>query len=295
MLKISWNAGLRGLWNEPRDCVVIFAQAGLDLLQTTWLWQKPEQNADQPLRHINRSLKCRHGKQVEITIGEEVTKLFLSYYHTSYPLLQKLTGLVPRMLLSRALWHPLKISTARTAFSQRSCKTCKNFTETIKNERKKIHVMMNFGKITEISNKLCKHHRTVKNSMSMFQWFSKIWWIFQLIVKNTDFPIFNHFFSREQYLFNVFEVIVSTLESKLQRIENLDKAVEHLMRRVEALDSRVNDNIDKTDAVITKLRTLDLKLFHAHPPPPPDYVDPQSRAADSRSGNSDEGKRKWSS
>ncbi|XP_076300479.1 uncharacterized protein LOC143218842 [Lasioglossum baleicum] len=68
--------------------------------------------------------------------------------------------------------------------------------------------------------------------------------------------------NREQYLFNVFEVIVSTLESKLQRIENLDKAVEHLMRRVEALDSRVNDNIDKTDAVITKLRTLDLKLFN---------------------------------
>ncbi|KAL6428475.1 hypothetical protein ACFW04_008619 [Cataglyphis niger] len=71
--------------------------------------------------------------------------------------------------------------------------------------------------------------------------------------------------NREQYLFNVFEVIVSTLESKLQRIENLDKAVEHLMRRVEALDSRVNDNIDKTDAVITKLRTLDLKLFNAYP------------------------------
>ncbi|XP_076179025.1 uncharacterized protein LOC143152609 isoform X2 [Ptiloglossa arizonensis] len=69
----------------------------------------------------------------------------------------------------------------------------------------------------------------------------------------------------EQYLFNVFEVIVSTLESKLQRIENLDKAVEHLMRRVEALDSRVNDNIDKTDAVITKLRTLDLKLFNSQP------------------------------
>ncbi|KAG7196970.1 hypothetical protein KM043_000235 [Ampulex compressa] len=67
--------------------------------------------------------------------------------------------------------------------------------------------------------------------------------------------------NREQYLFNVFEVIVSTLESKLQRIENLDKAVEHLMRRVEGLDARVNDNIDKTDAVITKLRSLDLKLF----------------------------------
>ena len=35
------------------------------------------------------------------------------------------------------------------------------------------------------------------------------------------------------------------------------------MRRVEALDSRVHDNIDKTDAVIAKLRTLDLKLFNS--------------------------------
>ncbi|KAK3917175.1 Techylectin-5B, partial [Frankliniella fusca] len=70
---------------------------------------------------------------------------------------------------------------------------------------------------------------------------------------------------REQYLFNVFEVIVSTLETKLQRIENLDKAVEHLMRRVEALDSRVNDNIDKTDSVISKLRAMDQRLFQAVP------------------------------
>ncbi|XP_065161406.1 angiopoietin-related protein 2 isoform X2 [Atheta coriaria] len=69
--------------------------------------------------------------------------------------------------------------------------------------------------------------------------------------------------TREQYLYDVFEAIISTLDSKLQRIENLDKAVEHLMRRVENLDSQVNNNIDKTDAVISKLGTLDLKLFHS--------------------------------
>ncbi|KAB0798724.1 hypothetical protein PPYR_09717, partial [Photinus pyralis] len=70
----------------------------------------------------------------------------------------------------------------------------------------------------------------------------------------------------EQYLFTIFEAIISTLESKLQRIENLDKAVEHLMRRVEGLDSRVTDNIDKTESVISKLRYLDSKLFNsAHP------------------------------
>ncbi|ETN59880.1 angiopoietin [Anopheles darlingi] len=64
----------------------------------------------------------------------------------------------------------------------------------------------------------------------------------------------------EQQLLNVFEVVVSTLEGKLQRIDNLDKAVEHLMRRVESLDSKVADNIVKTDSVISKLRTLDSKL-----------------------------------
>jgi predicted nucleic acid-binding Zn-ribbon protein len=66
--------------------------------------------------------------------------------------------------------------------------------------------------------------------------------------------------TREQQLLNVFEVVISTLEGKLQRIDNLDKAVEHLMRRVESLDSKVADNIIKTDAVITRLRDLNTKL-----------------------------------
>jgi len=37
------------------------------------------------------------------------------------------------------------------------------------------------------------------------------------------------------------------------------------MRRVEALDSRVTNNIDKTEAVIGKLRSLDTKLFQKEP------------------------------
>lgn len=58
----------------------------------------------------------------------------------------------------------------------------------------------------------------------------------------------------------MFEIVVSTLEGKLQRIDNLDKAVEHLMRRVEQLDDRVADNILKTDAVISNLQNLDNKI-----------------------------------
>lgn len=75
------------------------------------------------------------------------------------------------------------------------------------------------------------------------------------------FPFFRLFaFRREQQLLNVFEVVVSTLEGKLQRIDNLDKAVEHLMRRVEQLDNRVGDNIHKTESIISKLRNLDNKI-----------------------------------
>lgn len=61
-------------------------------------------------------------------------------------------------------------------------------------------------------------------------------------------------------MLNVFEVVVSTLEGKLQRIDNLDKAVEHLMRRVEQLDNRVADNLHKTDSVISKLHNLADKI-----------------------------------
>lgn len=54
--------------------------------------------------------------------------------------------------------------------------------------------------------------------------------------------------------------MISTLEGKLQRIDNLDKAVEHMMRRVESLDHKIADNILKTDAIITRLGDLNTKL-----------------------------------
>lgn len=65
---------------------------------------------------------------------------------------------------------------------------------------------------------------------------------------------------REQQLLSVFEAVISTLEGKLQRIDNLDKAVEHMMRRVESLDHKIGDNILKTDAIITRLGDLNTKL-----------------------------------
>lgn len=80
--------------------------------------------------------------------------------------------------------------------------------------------------------------------------------------------MFPRFLHREQQLLNIFEVIINTLEGKLKRIDNLDKSVEHMMRRMEMLDNRVSDNLIKTDAVISKLRSLDTKLSN-------DIVEPQ--------------------
>lgn len=71
---------------------------------------------------------------------------------------------------------------------------------------------------------------------------------------------FTFYFCREQQLLSIFEAVISTLEGKLQRIDNLDKAVEHMMRRVESLDHKVGDNILKTDAIITRLGDLHTKL-----------------------------------
>ncbi|XP_045462828.1 angiopoietin-1 [Harmonia axyridis] len=70
---------------------------------------------------------------------------------------------------------------------------------------------------------------------------------------------------RERYLFEFFEALISTLDTKLQRIENLDKAVEHLMRKVESLSTRVSGNIEKTEIVLSKLENLDSRLFRAQP------------------------------
>lgn len=72
-------------------------------------------------------------------------------------------------------------------------------------------------------------------------------------------------FHREQQLLSIFEAVISTLEGKLQRIDNLDKAVEHMMRRVESLDHKVGDNILKTDAIITRLGDLNTKLTDEDP------------------------------
>lgn len=83
---------------------------------------------------------------------------------------------------------------------------------------------------------------------------------FEVQINRKNFKILFFLIFREQQLLSIFEAVISTLEGKLQRIDNLDKAVEHMMRRVESLDHKVADNILKTDSIITRLGDLNTKL-----------------------------------
>ncbi|KAH8306792.1 hypothetical protein KR018_005653, partial [Drosophila ironensis] len=62
---------------------------------------------------------------------------------------------------------------------------------------------------------------------------------------------------REQQLLSIFEIIITTLEGKLTRIEHLDKNVDLLMQHIESLESRLTNNIVKTDLIISQLLNIE--------------------------------------
>ncbi|KAH8354932.1 hypothetical protein KR093_002152, partial [Drosophila rubida] len=67
-------------------------------------------------------------------------------------------------------------------------------------------------------------------------------------------------YSREQQLLSIFEIIITTLEGKLKRIDNLGRSVEDLMGHIETLEHRVTNNVEKTEEALSKLSSLDSKL-----------------------------------
>lgn len=68
------------------------------------------------------------------------------------------------------------------------------------------------------------------------------------------------YLSREQQLLSIFEIIITTLEGKLKRIDNLGRSVEDLMGHIEILENRVTNNVEKTEEALSKLSSLDSKL-----------------------------------
>ncbi|XP_041565703.1 uncharacterized protein LOC108149906 isoform X3 [Drosophila elegans] len=78
---------------------------------------------------------------------------------------------------------------------------------------------------------------------------------------------------REQQLINIFEIIITTLEGKLSRIDHLDKTVDLIKQNMEALQNRVVNNIEKTDEIISQLDNIKKSISNGVPDIPAQYLD----------------------
>ncbi|XP_066983324.1 angiopoietin-2 isoform X1 [Macrobrachium rosenbergii] len=71
---------------------------------------------------------------------------------------------------------------------------------------------------------------------------------------------------RDPYIFNLFEVLLTTLETKLRRVENMDRALERLVRRLDTMEARLAVNFNTTTqmAQLLENRLLDPKTFRSN-------------------------------
>ncbi|KAF2355399.1 Fibrinogen alpha/beta/gamma chain C-terminal globular domain [Trinorchestia longiramus] len=80
----------------------------------------------------------------------------------------------------------------------------------------------------------------------------------------------NQYFNRDPYVFNLFEVLLTTLETKLRRVENLDRTLQHLASRMDSFEGSLQHTLNITNKMIHLLET---KLLDPEPscPPPTFY------------------------
>lgn len=62
-------------------------------------------------------------------------------------------------------------------------------------------------------------------------------------------------------IINMFEVVLATIETKLQRVENLDRAVHHLMRKMDMMERKL---IGKDADIMAAVLDLEKQNSEAH-------------------------------
>ena len=65
----------------------------------------------------------------------------------------------------------------------------------------------------------------------------------------------------EEQIINMFEVVLATIETKLQRVENLDRAVHHLMRKMDMMERKLSS---KDADVLAAVQALEKQTSEAH-------------------------------
>ena len=59
----------------------------------------------------------------------------------------------------------------------------------------------------------------------------------------------------------MFEIVLSTIENKLQRVENLDRAVHHLMRKMDIMERKLSA---KDAEIMIAIQALEKETHEAH-------------------------------
>jgi len=59
---------------------------------------------------------------------------------------------------------------------------------------------------------------------------------------------------RDNHIIGMFEVVLSTIDSKMKRVENLDRAVHSLMHKMESLESKSDRMSEKVDRLLDEVR-----------------------------------------
>lgn len=67
-------------------------------------------------------------------------------------------------------------------------------------------------------------------------------------------------FCRDQQLLAVFELMISSLDMKLQKVESFDSTVKALLDRIDALESRIDKSTNRTDELISIFARVDRQL-----------------------------------
>lgn len=77
--------------------------------------------------------------------------------------------------------------------------------------------------------------------------------------------------NRDPYIFNLFEMLLTTVENKLRRVETMDRAIQHLIQRVDSFETTLQDSVNSSNHLI---RMVESKLQDPVPPcRPPSYYD----------------------
>ena len=66
--------------------------------------------------------------------------------------------------------------------------------------------------------------------------------------------------NRDPYVYSLFEITLSSIDSKLSKMDKVERALEALTDKMDAIDARLSDTARRSDALLGQLKTVEERL-----------------------------------